>query len=132
MENEITVATFKEAVRGLDGPERTADLIVALVRERDDLKFLLLAQTEAHRLQLETVMTEREDLKDQVVALKAENKALETQLDDAEINYSKSVRAYMELEEENRKLREAWVQAPWPKPPSHVCSRECTPECTHD
>lgn len=159
MENEITVATFKEAVRGLDGPERTADLIVALVKERDDLKSLLKS-AEAHidqdlKVQIKglrkvnyDLMTRAEELDDLLQArdgLVARQSILINRLheerDQAQMGAKLQV-ASLEglindlkaenkaLETQNDKLRAAVVQAPFT--PSHVCSRECTPECTHD
>lgn len=116
MENEITVASFKEAAKGPDGPEKVAQLIVDLVSDRNHWK------KGAQELALHQLTVERErdelqahlnsasayieqDLKIQADALKRVNaeqltriEELNDQLDDAEKNYTQVTRGYQQQE----------------------------------
>lgn len=134
MENEITVASFKEAAKGPDGPEKVAELIVKLVRDRDAWKELLRS-AEAHIEQdlkiqadaLKRVNAEQlariEELDDQVLEMKLTFEQDRLSWFASAMKHKDKIR---ELETENQKLRGAVVQAPIPWVSGHVCSRECT------
>lgn len=95
MENEITVASFKEAAKGPDGPEKIAQLIMDLVSDRNHWKEGA-QELALHQL---TVERERDELQALLRAYDLNKASLEGFIND--------------LKAENRKLREAWTKAPW-------------------